>query len=1260
MLSNFSVKKPYTVIVAVVLALILGVVSFTSMTVDLLPDINLPYAVIVTTYPGANPEMVEAVVTRPVEQSMATVSNISNITSTSSENASTVVLEFTQTANMDSVTLEMREKIDQIKGYWPDEVANPMIMKINPNMMPIMAVAIGSDNQEVTEVSTWVEDEVLPSLESVEGVASVTATGTVEQTVEILINADKIDAQNEEVKDALAGTFEEAEGELNDAESEIVSGQNQLDSGANELVKQKAALDAALLELEAKEAELESEYEAAIKAAEDGAVQALDAIPEIQMLKETMDTMEARIAEIGQLIAELSVDSEGNAAEIEALVTEGATLGAQLLGMQTEYNNAIEEAKTKAREAVDAQFATIREGLKEGKAELEKGKSAMDAATIQATIEIAAGKAGLSIAKQEIEAGQKQLEESKETALEGADVEKMITAEMINGILTAQNFSMPAGYLEEGKTTYLVRIGDKFESLEDIQNMPLFDMGIDGLDTILLSDVAEVSYTSNADEVYARVNGEPGVMLNIQKQTGYSTGDVSKSVTERLEEIRKENKDAEVAVLMDQGDYIDLILNSVLQNMIYGSILAILILMVFLRSIQSTIVIGVSIPISIIVALVLMYFSDISLNIISLSGLALGIGMLVDNSIVVIENIYRMRNEEKASITEAAIKGAQQVAGAIMASTLTTVCVFLPIVFIEGITRQLFVDMGLTIAYSLLASLVVALTVVPVMLSGMLKKDEMKESKIFYKLQDGYGAILERTLKLKVLVIVGAFVLLGLSAFLALKNGFLFMPEMESTQITMTLTTEKGTELAETSAEADKYMKEIEDISDIESIGAMLSSGNAMGMSSGGSTNKVDFYAILGTERTMSNEELQKELEKLAENINGEISINMSTMDMSALGSSGVVVQIKGKELDTLQTVAEDMAVIVEGVDGTKDVSNGMEESDEEMRVVVDKEKAAEKGLTVAQVFQEINGELAETTSISTLSTDSQDFPINVVDAKQKSLTREDIQTFTITVDKKDGTTEDVKLSDIATFESASGLQSINRDSQTRTISVTAGIEDGSNISLVAEDVEKAIEKYDMPEGYTYEMVGEDETIMESVVELMKMLGLAVVFMYLIMVAQFQSLRSPFIIMFTVPLAFTGGLFALWITNKEVSTIALIGFVMLSGIIVNNGIVLVDYTNQLIEAGVEKRVALIQAGKTRLRSIIMTALTTILGLSTMAIGIGMGSDMVQPMAIVTVGGLLYGTVLTLFVVPCIYDMFHGKERKLPTVKKKEQDNVETE
>lgn len=1322
MLSRYSVKKPYTVVVAVVLVLILGVVSFTKMNTDLLPSMDMPYAMVMTTYPGASPETVEQTVTRPIEQSMATVSNITNVSSVSSENASVVILEFSEDANMDSVTLEMRENLDQIKGYWDESVGNPMIMKLNPDMLPVFVAAVDMDGLTAPQTTDYVENHILQEMESIAGVARVSVSGGVTEQIRVELQQDKIDGVNQKVQDAINGKFAGEEQKLQDAQKQLEEGQAQLESGRQQLESgQQAAagqigqgsaqlsqakeqmqaglqeISAQLQTLEEKQAELEKQgevltasrapIEAMLKELTAAKNEYYQAAAGKQELENTIAQLETQIATATESIAQLESQLEQaqtpeeqqelqNAigemnAQLDSLNMAKTEAQAQLQNLNEGLalmdieviNKGIEEANSglsqiaQAQAQLDAGLAQITQGkekLNQAREQLESGKSQMSAAEVQletqkilAAVQMSSAAAKIEVstsqmqaAQSQIDAGKEQLDAAKEQIQEQTDLHTILTQDMIKGILAAENFAMPAGYVQEDKKDYLIRVGEKVQDVDTLKDLVILDLGLEGLEPIKLSDVAEIQVTDDSSEVYAVINGNPGVMLTIEKQTGYSTGEVTDKILDRMESLEQEEKGLHFTTLMDQGIYIDMVIQSVMQNMIYGGILAVLILFVFLRSVRPTFVIACSIPISVVAALVMMYFSGVTLNIISLSGLALGVGMLVDNSIVVIENIYRMRNEGVPA-RKAAIEGAKQVAGAITSSTLTTVCVFAPIVFTEGITRQLFVEMGLTIAYSLAASLLVALTVVPMMSAGLLQKTEEKQSRFLDKLQEGYSQLILKALHHKTWVLLGALGLFLLSAVLSISKGTEFFPSMESTQVTMTITTEKGTPLEETAAKSNEVMEKISDIKDIESIGAMAS-GSSM-MSGESNTNTVTMYLVLKEEKTLNNAQLEKEIKKRTKDVKDcEIQISTDSMDMSALGGSGINIQISGKELDELQSIAKDLAKKLEGIKGTQNVSDGLEDADAEYEVMVNKEKAMEYNLTVAQVFQAINKELAEAASATTISTAAKDYEVYVESDAKETMTRESIGKIPVEYTDSEGKKGEVLVGELAEFKDSFTPQAITREDQSRYVSVSAEIATGYNIGLVSQKVQKMLDDYHMPEGYRGQMTGEDETINEAMGQLMLMLVLALVFMYLIMVAQFQSLLSPFIIMFTIPLAFTGGFLGLLLTGKPVSIIAMIGFVMLSGIIVNNGIVLVDYINQMRKEGMEKYAAIAKAGKDRLRPIIMTALTTVLGLVTMAMGLGMGGDMVQPMAIVTIGGLLYGTLLTLFVVPCIYDILNHK------------------
>ena len=1305
MLSKFSVRRPFTVLVAVVLAIVLGIVSFLEMNTDLLPNMEFPYAIVITTYPGASPEEVETTVTKPIEQTMASVSNIKNIMSSSQDNMSMVMLEFNQSANMDSITIEMRESLDTLTSVWDDSISNPIIMKMNPDMMPIMVAAIDYDDMTSTEVTNKAKSEVVPELESIEGVASVTTTGEVEEKVEVVIRQDKIDEMNKKVQDAIDGKLDDAKKKITDGKEKIENGKDTLDTqkekAASEMAKGKTKLNKAsssvadglkeinsqITEVKKQQKELletEKKVNSGLTTVQTEKAKLVSTLETLQKTQESLNTLNTTLQTLltTQSALQAQVDAGTATAEVKEQL---ATVNAQIAGIDntltaqgmTRETLAAKLAEVKAgitsaqsgKAALEQQEASLSETKKkvsEGKKQINSGLAKLNAAKkklengettttksleelnkqqVLASIQMSVAEVKLSNGESSLKEAEKSLNETKKTTKSSSDLSTIITTEMVQNVLKAENFEMPAGYITEGDAKYLVKVGEKVESTDQIENLVIADMDLDGLEPIKLSDVADVVHTDNSSEIYTNLNGNPAVAVVMEKQTGYSTGEVTDRVLDEFKDLQKDIDGLHITVLMNQGVYIDLVVNSVGQNLLMGGILAILILLLFLKDLRPTIIVACSIPLSLVTAVVLMYFSGVTMNIISLSGLALGVGMLVDNSVVVIENIFRLRKEGETA-RRAAVEGAKEVAGAITASTLTTVCVFAPIVFTDGITRQLFVDLGLTLAYSLLASLLVALTLVPAMSAGMLKKTKEHKEGFINKIQNVYANILSKVLRFKVVVILGSLAVLILAAWWSISRGTAFMPEMESTQMTMTLSTEKEVSFEDTTKMSDEVIKRIRDIEDIQTVGAMSGGGGMMSGMMGGNQGgtSISMYILLNEKRTLSNDELKKKIEEKTKDMKDcKIDIQTSSMDMSALGSSGISIKVKGKDLDKLQKITEDIMKKIETVEGLKEISNGLEDGTEEFRVIVDKSKAMKYSLTVAQVFQQINAKVKEATSATTISTDTKDYDVYVKNDTEESISQADVKDMDIEYTNQQGKKKKVKLSKIATFEKAVSPNAIVRDNQQRLMTVSASLKDDYNIGLVSNDVKKVLKDYEAPDGYTIEMDGEDETIMEAMGQLLLMLLLAIIFMYLIMVAQFQSLLSPFIILFTIPLAFTGGFLGLAITGSEVSVIAMVGFVMLAGVIVNNGIVLVDYINQLRRRGLEKREAIVEAGRTRLRPILMTALTTILGLSTMAMGLGMGGDMVQPMAIVTIGGLLYGTLLTLFVVPCIYDLLNRKK-----------------
>ncbi|MEE1015148.1 MAG: efflux RND transporter permease subunit [Lachnospiraceae bacterium] len=1325
MISKFSVKKPYTVLVAVLLVIVLGVVSLTRMTTDLLPDMSLQYALIITTDIGASPEKVEMEVTAPIEAAMATTTGIKNVGSMSYNSYSIVTCEYEQSVSMDSVVIEIQQSLDQLSGYWGDNVGTPMIMQINPDMLPIMTAAVDVESMGALNLANYVENDLTPALESLEGVASVSSVGQLEEKVVITLDQTKIDAINSLVQKEIKGEFTDAEKEISDAQAEIADGKaameeapDQLSEAFDQVMEGKDQVDEIAGELTTQLSTLKeqrsqlnkmltivgpildlyeqtnAEYAEAKGSLEPKKVQ-------LQELEKAIAALEAEIGNSGgteeEIPSEGTTEGETDGAETEnpeIQLTEKEqellTLKAQKVALEAEVavlEKAFEAADA-AKQAVDAElvkyaaqlnetgmmkiesaedFAKIKPTLesiiKQMDAGIEQLEDAVKLVTEQqialpealdtinleaakAAMQLAPASAELAVASASLEQAKTALEEAKETALDSADMTGILTIETLSGLIVAQNFDMPAGYAYDDDTQYLVRVGEAVKSIDELENLVLMDMGMDSVGLIRICDVANVEVLDNSDESYAIINGNPGIVLTFEKQTGYSTGEVTDRILDKFDSLEKQNDGLHFTVLMDQGVYIDMIVNSVMENMIIGAILAILVLIVFLKDWRPTIVIAVSIPLSVITAIVLMYFTDISLNIISMSGLMLGIGMLVDNSIVVIENIYRLRNEG-LSIRKACVEGSDQVAGAIIASTLTTVSVYIPIIFTDGITRQLFVDLALTIAFTLLASLIVALTVVPAMSSFTLRTTKDVKTPWFDKLSQGYGKFLEKCLSKRALVLIVTLVLLVVSAGACLSKGMTFMDmDMETGQLTVTVGPQEGEiyTFEELTDYTNEVVERISDIEGIETIGATAGGSSTMSLMSGGS-DTATMYILLEENTDVTAAQISEEIAERTKDMACLVESSSGSSDFSAYFGSGLSIKIKGSDLDTLQEIAAEVAKIVEETEGTTDVEDGLDDTTPQWTINVDKEKAAEYGLTVAQVFQLVYAEMASSTSATTISTDIKDYEVYLQTEGQSELQLGDIKSLTYTYTDKEGEEKEIPLTDFCTMEETTTLSTIYRDAQTRYVTVSCAIDDDHNVTLVSDAVQEKLDAMEIPEGYSVEMAGEDETINEAMSQLVLMAVLAIIFIYLIMVAQFQSLKSPFIILFTIPLACTGGFLALFFTGKELSVIAMLGFIMLAGVIVNNGIVLIDYINQARKEGKSKKDAIIEAGITRLRPILMTALTTILAMLPSAFGMGEGSVMMQPMSITMVGGLTYGTLLTLFVIPCVYDLFN-KEKSM--------------
>ncbi len=955
---------------------------------------------------------------------------------------------------------------------------------------------------------------------------------------------------------------------------------------------------------------------------------------------EKLESVKAMLQAAGQgeMASMLSTDALSQLHEIA---------GVRIPQIETELANLEIEIQT-AKMVLDQVNQSVQQAV-DGYTQLEAGKitAAVTFGTMSA--QMISGESALESALAQLKEGETALKNARETALENANLDALLNMNTLSQMIYAQNFSMPAGYIYEGENQYLLKVGDEFASIEELKDALLCQ--IDDIGDIRLRDVAYVTMIDNAGESYARMNGSDAILLSIYKSSTAGTSDVSKACNQAIAELEERYEGLEITPLMDQGDYIKLIVNEVMSNLIWGALLAILVLALFLKDVKPTVVVAFSIPISVLFAVVLMFFSNITLNIISLSGLALGVGMLVDNSIVVIENIYRLRSQGVPA-ARAAVKGANQVAGAIFASTLTTVCVFLPIVFTEGLTRQLFTDMALTIGYSLGASLIVALTVVPSMGATVLKNCREKTHPLFDRIMAVYEKSLRFCLKVKLVPLTVSIALLLFSVWQVTQMGLILIPEMGGNQMSVSVSAPEGTSDEEAYVLADRVMSRFAALEGVETVGAMSGAGMMSMMGGGGGSTggpvSFSFYVLLDEEASQDNKQLAVQMEQILLEEGAEGSVSTSNMDMSSLMASGLQIDIYGNDLDTMLAVSEDMMALLDQVQGFTDITNGQEDGDSEIRVVVDKDKAMGIGLTVAQIYSQLASSLTTEKTSTTLRMDGQEYPVIIVDTTDEvTLSNLMEQEFETTSQNEEGVseTEVHTLAEFAREEEGKGLVSIRRDNQARYLSVSAVTEDGYNTTLLARQVEQLLAGYEVPAGCSVSIAGESTAVMDSMRDMLLMIALAVVFIYLIMVAQFQSILSPFIVLFTIPLAFTGGLLAILLSKEPLSLIAMMGFLVLAGVVVNNGIVFVDYVNQLRLDGAPKREALVETGMTRMRPILMTAMTTILAMFTMAFSKSAAASMGKGMAVVTIGGLAYATFMTLYIVPVLYDLFFRRELK---------------
>ena len=1517
---KYSVKKPFTVLVAVIAVIVLGIVSVTKISLDLLPQLSLPYLVVVTPYPGAPPERVEAEVSAPLEASLGTITGVANVTSTSSENFSIVQLEFEDGTNMDSAMVKVSSAIDQLSGSLPDMVTTPIIMEISMNMIATMYVAVERDGYDIYQLSDYVTDTVVPNLERQQGVAEISDIGLVEKTVYLKLDHTKIDELNEKLLAMTSDALTEAEQALSDAKEQLNAGQDALTEQENQFgsvlasglfggfrgsvddlsknlksgildlrnslqdladqIAPEEASDETAADETAGETETTEETEPAVEtepageaatsdtpettdageapisgddeeATETASGAAITLPPVLQDLVDLFrsngnlnlnlpDTTDPVSEENGvargnvtadnssEKTAEAPASEEGSADDAAASSNEdpaqppseeqiraalqeqlssvidrltqaanrtgtGAADGTEggtdagssfsdlmaLISVMQEVRPQIESIMQQLQEleesgAIDETYQNIYDGLSQAAdmmdqlpvvfSQLETAFGGLTQAQLSAALGFSAAANQLTSAQAQLYAAEAQLQDARATALKQANLDTLLSTSVLSQLIFAQNFSMPAGYISGNSgDSMLLKVGEEYETADDISNALLAE--IDGIGTIRISDIAEVTVIDNAGKSYARLNGEDAVLLSIYKGSTAGTNDVSRTIGKAIKALMAEDPELHIVTLVDQGEYIALIVEDIVKSMLLGALLAIIILAIFLRDFRPTFLVATSIPLSVLFALVLMYFSDLSLNIMTLSGLSIGIGMLVDNSVVVMENIFRLRGREFAG-PRAAVQGTKQVAGSIIASTLTTICVFLPMVFATGTVRELLIPLALSVSYCLVASLIVAMTVVPAAASTVLKSSKPKQNRLFESILNAYGRSLRFFLKYKAIAIIFAVGVLAICTWRLVTMGIVILPKMSGDSIQVSIQTPEDDTREESYRKVDEALERILSIPGISDVGIM-DAGSTLSLlgSFGGSSDSYGSYICY---ITLDGEGFSDDVQTLRDNVEAatkdldmEVSVSTGGMsDMSALMSSGLTINVYGRDERKLKAISDDLVAIISEVEGFTEIHGGFDDSTPALQLVIDKNEAMKYGLTVAQIYAEIAARLTTSVTSTSITMDemtmdvvieddanllkieelmdmeftgnslgsmsgsgssmsslmssmggsgssmmggsmssmmgamggsmssmmgamggsmssmmgsmdssmleafgggsdgagstdlaalAESFGISLGDTGSEDEAAADETTDEAEAEAEEGSEENAeteeakaethKLSEFAKLVEITAPSSITRENLTRYIRISASTKEGYNTTLLSRELKTKLDLYQAPDGYTVELAGETTEVNEMVSQMSQMILLALLFIYLVMVAMFQSLLSPFIVLFTIPLAFSGGMIALIIAREQLSMLSLMGFLILMGTVVNNGIVFVDYANQLRIGGMERQDALVATGKTRMRPILMTALTTILAMGSMIFGDGMGSQMGKGMALVIAGGLIYATLMTLYIIPVMYDLF---------------------
>ena len=1276
-MEKFSVKKPFTVLVAVVMILILGFVAVTKMDTNLLPNVNTPYLMVVTVYPGASPERVESEVSDVLQNSL-TVPGVSKITATSAENYSLLLMEFTEDTDMNSALVKVSNKLDQAKSDLPSTCLTPSIIEYSLNMNAFMTVAVSREGADQYELSEFIQNTLVPEVQRKGGVSSVSSSGLVEKLVQVQLNQDKIDEINAKLLELIDTQLAAARSQLESAEAQITAGRKEYEKQlknfgntvSNSVMSQMSTEVGAAVETVRAQAQAllesvnsliavvkEPEIQQALIEVRDGLQKVMDKFNETGM--RDIDSLIDIVAELRTITDKLTTALQKLQ---ERVNTETGSEGSTAEDLANEMQ--LQESLNVVYNTLESTIKAM-DNVPQLMTEFSGALGSFSQQQLNAYMQFTEAREMLNEYEKQLEAAKAEYETAKTNALAQADVTKQLDIETLAQLIYAQNFSMPAGYVQDKDgESWLLKVGEEYNSVKDISGALL--LHVEGYGDVRLSDVADVEVIDNSADSYTRLNGEKASILKIYKNATSSAGEVSDNCLTAFKELEKQYDGLHMVVLSNQGNYITIVINSILTSMVVGAALAIIVLAIFLKDIKPTLVVGVSIPLSVLFAVVLMYFTGLDMNIMTLAGLSLGVGMLVDNSVVVIENIYRLRSRGVPA-ARAAVQGARQVSMSVVASTLTSVCVFLPVVFASGTVRSLLQPMSMCIGYCLMASLIVAITVVPAAASTVLKKAEPKRLVWFEKIQDKYAHSLEWCLKHRALPLVAAVVLLVFCGWKVFSMGVVLLPEISSNEATIALSTDDGLTKEESYGVAGQVVEAVMAVDGVEEVGVTTDTTVAgidigqLGLPSAitdllSAANSYGSYRFnvmldesLSSTKIAAVEQALNDAVASVENCTGTVEIS-GMQDLTSQLSSGLSVKIYGPDADTITALGDKVVQMVNDTEGFANAATGLGQGDATINLDIDRDKVRAYGLTVAQVYQQIAAKLTTTTTAETpVTVDGSTMKVQISD-NLDPVTKENMMDMTFTTSVMDATgaitTGTCTLGDIATWSTGTAPDSITSENQTRYITVSADTLDGYNTTVQSRVLQKTLDDFalsdEMPEGCSFSLDGESSTINQMVDEMVQWMALALPFVYLVMVAQFQSLLSPFIVLFTVPLAFTGGLLGMLVTGQQLTMISLMGFIVLMGTVVNNGIVFVDYANQLRLGGLERRAALVATGKTRMRPILMTTLTTVLAMLQMVFSNDMASQLMSGMAIVIICGLSYATLMTLYIVPILYDILFKK------------------